>query len=496
MTERRLMAKNKTIAEFDSRVRKAALASGLTGEKRVVVAVSGGPDSMALLNALSRLAKELGLVLHGAHLDHGLRGAASDADALTVASLFTSFAIPFTVEKANVAGYRRARGLSMEEAARDVRYAFLARVALDQKAHAVALGHTADDQAETVLMHILRGSGVHGLRGMAQLSERVIEDNVVWLFRPMLELRRADTIEYCRALGMTPRIDESNLDTNITRNRVRLELMPLLETYNPAVQEALVRLARSAAESDDYIAGELSRVLPHLVTEVPGGVSIDRRRFVGVQHALHAATIRELIRDVKGDLDGIEQTHVDGVLELMWGQAGKAIDLPGDLTVINAYDSMVIAHKVGLETPLSPLIGEVSIPVPGEGLLGQWRITVIHAGADMPNRHAYPVTTTRTTPDGLLAYLSAEAIAGGLTVRQRRPGDRFQPLGMAGEKKLQDFMVDEKIDRRLRDRVPLVVAGGRIAWVVGWRIAEWAKAVEGQATVEIRFLTSSVLALG
>ena len=236
------------VTRFEGDVREALEAAQLTG-RRLVVAVSGGPDSLAMLYALHRLRDELGLALHVAHLDHRLRGQDSAADAEFVAQTCAKLGIDCTVEDLDVLAFRREHRMSLEEAAREVRYRFLANVAEQVGADAVALGHTSDDQVETVLMNVIRGSGLRGLRGMMPTSNRHIEGSDATLFRPLLNLSKQDTIAYCEALHLTPRADESNRSTEMTRNRVRLELLPLLRDMNPAFGDAALRLSRNAVDA-------------------------------------------------------------------------------------------------------------------------------------------------------------------------------------------------------------------------------------------------------
>ena len=239
------MSGNSVVLSVHARVRTALERSGTAG-RSLVVAVSGGPDSLALLHALVAVRDRLNLRLHGAHLDHGLRGAASASDAEFAGRTFRRLGVPCTVERADVGAFRTAHRVSLEVAAREVRYAFLARVASGQRAEAVVLGHTADDQVETVLMHLVRGSGLTGLRGMEAVSRREIAGVETTLLRPLLSMSREETVEYCRASGLRPRLDESNLSGEMTRNRIRSDLLPLLETFNPAIRDAIIRLSRTA----------------------------------------------------------------------------------------------------------------------------------------------------------------------------------------------------------------------------------------------------------
>jgi tRNA(Ile)-lysidine synthase len=471
---------DKVIASLHRHVRQALERSGLTDGKRLVVAVSGGPDSLALLYALHHLRGELGLELHGAHLDHGLRGEASRADARFVAETFRSLGVPFTVEDADVASFRRERGLSLEDAAREVRYAFLFRVAADQQADAIALGHTSDDQAETVLLHLIRGSGLAGLRGMEPATRRALAGHETILARPLLEVSRRETAAYCRAMGLEPRLDESNLSPELGRNRLRLELLPILKRYNPAVRDALARLSRSVAQDLAFIEAQVEAEWDRVARFSDKSLELDRNAFARLPPAIQSHMLRRAVLSVKGDLEDVEQNHIADMVRLMAGPAGKSLDLPGGIRFSVGYaEAMLTPTSRGDLCPLPPLEGEHPLNIPGETTLPGWRVSA----------RLIPLPARGEGEASYTAILDYTSLGGRLWVRPRRPGDRFQPLGMAQPKRLQDFMVDSRIPRAWRDRVPLVVSPRGIVWVVGWRIAEWARVKDEEGLkLELRFI--------
>ena len=463
------------VNRLDRSVDDALARAGLTRGSTVVVAVSGGPDSLALLHALNRAARGGRVHLHGAHLDHRLRGEASKADARFVAEVFHGLGIESTVEDEDVQAYREEHSLSVEDAARRLRYEFLGRVAAAHGAAAIALGHTSDDQAETVLMHLIRGSGLAGLAGMRELSPRHLSGRHVLLLRPMLTVSRQETEAYCHELGLAPRRDESNLIPDVTRNRLRAELMPQLERFNPAIRDALVRMARSVSLDANYLADEVSRVLPGVgeIDDSGQEFTIDREAFSMLPHSLKGHLLRRAFQEVSGTLEDLGQVHVDEMARLIAGPAGRSLDLPSGLAFTVDYESAAIGPGGLDRCPLPPLEGEVELTVTGETHVGGWTVStkVVErlglAGSDGEGWQAYE------------AALDAKSMEGPLHVRTKHPGDRFQPLGMTQSKKLQDFMVDSKVPRAWRDRVPLVVTPGGIAWVVGWRPAEWARVLGG-----------------
>jgi tRNA(Ile)-lysidine synthase len=425
----------------------------------LLVGVSGGPDSVCLLHVLAGLRKALQIELHVAHLNHMLRGADSDADAEYVSSLVRGLGLPATIESRDVEAYRRERGLSLEEAAREVRYSFLAEVAGRLGSSRVAVGHTADDQVETVLMHLIRGTGLAGLRGMRPLSELPGGDDVN-LIRPLLEITREETSSYCHARGLVPRVDQSNLEPVYQRTSVRLELLPLLRRYNADIETALLRTASAAVADMDFMEQVVSALWGSVASESAEGIVINKDGFADLHPALQRHVVRFSLRRLLGDLQDIEAVHIDDIVGGLGKPAGKRLSLPRGLVFRSEYGSGVISRGGPAPCLYPPLDGEHRLSIPGETQVGEWtvRATVL----DMKiKRHELPPTS---------AYLDLDAVGGELTVRAWKRGDRFQPLGMDGTKKLHDFFVDEKVPREWRGRVPLVCSPQHIVWVVGHRI--------------------------
>ncbi len=439
--------------------RHALLPSGET----VVVGVSGGTDSVCLLSLLAELRTELGIALHVAHLNHGLRGAESDADALYVAEMAARLGVPATVERREVARYRKEHRLSLEEAAREVRYLFFADVVAAVGAGRVAVGHTADDQAETVLMHILRGTGLAGLRGMRPLAWlRLPDGRRLRVVRPLLEVRRSETEACCRERDLSPRPDVTNESIDFFRNRVRNELLPILEGYNPAIRTGLRRLARAAGDELDYVDQQVEPLWESLARVEDGSVVLRAAPLRQLHPALQRHLLRRAVRELVGDLVDLAAVHVEYMRDSLARPAGTRIDLPRGLVFSVEYGACRLSVGEPV-VPLPPLEGEYPLAVPGETVLPGWRVQA----------EVLPRAQVRLpVEDPWRACLDLDRTGPNLVVRPRRPGDRFQPLGMAQPKRLQDFMVDAHIPRRWRDRVPIVASPHQIVWVVGWRIDE------------------------
>jgi tRNA(Ile)-lysidine synthase len=433
------------------------------GEK-LVAAVSGGEDSVCLLHILFNLREELKIKLHIAHLNHQLRGADSDADAEYVSELARKLKIPATIEKGDVKGYQKAQRLSLEEAAREVRYSFLAEVARVIGAKRVAAGHTKDDHIETILMHLIRGSGTRGLRGLQPSTLWQSGEESLIIVRPLLEISHQDTEGYCRQHKLTPRLDASNLSLSPLRNRVRQQLMPLLESYNPAVAEALLRTGRIADDDITFLDEQVSRLWKKVIRQEGKSLILDKAAFEPLAPALKRYLLRAAVERLLGSAKDIEMRHIEEMLSLATKTAGKRLNLPAGLTFAVQYDRYLLTPDLAALSPLPPLKGEFQLNIPGETRLPGWRVEATIVGRE-----------GMTEKDNLTAYFDPAKSGEKLTVRARKRGDRFQPLGLAQPKKLGEFMIDAKIPQAWRGRVPLVCSGEQILWVVGWRLDERAK---------------------
>ncbi len=446
----------------------------------VLAAVSGGPDSVCLLHVLCGLREELGIGLHIAHLDHRLRGEASNADAEYVRTLGKKLGVPTTVGTQDAAAYQKEHKLSPEEAAREVRYRFLAEAARDVGAGVIAVGHTADDRAETVLMNLIRGTGTRGLRALQPVSRRTFGRDTVTIFRPLLEVSREATEAYCQEHDLQPRLDASNLSLAPTRNRVRHALIPELKKYNPGIVAALLRTARLAGDDIDYLDAATAKLLPSLMVTGVGHAVLDRTGLAALPAAQRRAVLRAAILEVRGSLKDIEAGHVEDLVDALDKPAGTVIGLPDSLWFSIEYDRCLVARDTAALCPLPVLKGEHRLAVPGVTRLPGWEVTaeVVEAGRE-----------PHVESDTWTARLDYDAVAPALTVRPRRPGDRFEPLGAGGSRKLNRFMIDAKVPRAWRARVPVVATPEQVVWVAGWRIDERAKVAEATRRVlRLRFV--------
>lgn len=430
-----------------------------------MVAVSGGPDSVCLLHLLANL-NIPGLKLHVAHLNHQLRPEAGD-DARYVAALAKKLGLPATIEARDVKSYQKKHHQTLEEAARQVRYQFLSEVTSDIGASRVAVAHTRDDHIETILLHIVRGSGTRGLKGLEPLSKLRCEGGgEVTVIRPLLEVSREETLDYCAKHKLRPRLDASNLSLSPLRNRIRHQLVPLLASYNPAAGEALIRLGRLSGDDAAHLLDEAIKLWPEIAKEKDGSITLDRQKFDRLAVVPQRYLLRLALAKMVGDLKDIETRHLSELAEKVLGKpAGKKINLPYGVTFLGDYDSYQFTRDTSNLSPYPELEGETVLEIPGTTCFSGWRFTAAVITPDKMKKHKDPFT----------ACFDFDRTGEKLKVRGRRRGDRFEPLGLGAAKKVGEFMISAKIPAYQRDRVPLIVSNEGIIWLVGYRTDERAK---------------------
>ena len=474
--------------------------AGLGPDDVVVAGVSGGPDSCALMNVLGRASGDtrFGFKVQPAHLLHDFRGQETYDDADFVRHMWPRCVF----EEVDVAAYQRESGISsFEQAARDLRYDFLARVARQMGARLVAVGHTADDLAETVLLHVARGSGLHGLRGMSELDpwpyptsassdDAPAMDLRVW--RPLIGLTRHHTISYCRNYGIDYRDDSTNYMRDFARNRVRLDIMPALkEQLNPRIVDALGRISRTAAAQVDYMEQQANLLWPQVAPEPvadDGTLLLDRNGLAETHPALRHIILRRAWVTVTGHEHRLTERHLAAMSDAAAAPgSGKVIQLPrGFRFVVDARWATLSGPGRSDDCPYPESVREFRLTLPWGPIAvavtrrDGWEVSAesVRVGPDTPLDTENPLT----------AYLSSEALAEGATVRTWQPGDRMQPLGMAGTRKLQDIFTDARIPRHWRERIPLVITPRGIAWIVGSRIADWAAVRPAAGAVAATFI--------
>jgi tRNA(Ile)-lysidine synthase len=417
---------------------------------RIVVAVSGGPDSVCLLSVLHALAEELDLILHIAHLDHLFRGKESADEALFVAALAKKMGIPATIEKIDVPAFCHEQGLSSQEGARIARYEFLNTVAKSIKASRIATGHTADDQAETLIMRLLRGAGVSGLSAIPPIRGAVV--------RPLIEITRAEVLEYLKEAGLEFKTDPSNIKPVYTRNRIRMDILPVLKQFNPRIVETLAAEAALLREENEAVEIYLESISSGVINTNKNEIALIRGRFNALPRAFRRRLLRKAAA-MAGEGPDLSLTQTDEALDFMTtASTGRALHLPCGLMLVREYDTFVLSQP----TPSSSLSRALILP-------GVTRVPEL--GIQIDTMIVGPDADTRTAGNYLWqAVFDYDRIGPDLIIRIRKRGDRFFPAGMAGKsKKLQDYFVDRKIPQRKRDSTPLLVSGDDILWVIGHR---------------------------
>lgn len=445
--------------------------------ERVLVGVSGGPDSVALLDALVALQPEFDWTLHVVHFNHQLRGEASDEDEAFVCHLAEAFDLPVSVGSDDVRAWAEDHRLSIEDAARRLRHAFFQDVADETGMKKLALGHNADDQVETLLQRLLRGAGTRGLSAMRPSNHL----GNLTMVRPLLDVWKTEILEDARKRGLKFREDASNLDTQFQRNKIRHQLLPLLaRDYNPSLKTVLHQTAAILAAEDEWMEAEAARLLsqcrpePHTVLLAPlrrAHRAVQRRAIyqwllehgspekpVGVDFRTVEVLCRMAATGNPGQLQltaGLNVARLEDRLELVTVSAAADATLPADFAQRIQIPGVTRLAPLGLVVEAAIATGD-EVPPPGRRA----------AGHDLPAFGSkFPIEFEE--------WLDADAVGGTMTVRLWQPGDRFQPIGMRASKKLQDIFVDEKVPPAQRRRTPLFVAeDGGICWVFAYRIGE------------------------
>lgn len=453
-------------------------------EDRIVVAVSGGPDSVALLKMLTVISKEYRLSLIAAHLNHGLRGKESDGEEAFVRRLSKSMGIACETEYIDISALIKRKSGSVEDICRNERYEFLEKARKKYKANKIALGHTLNDQAETVVMKFLRGSGMRGLRGILPVRDEIY-------IRPLIAVSRDEILTFLRKEGLKYVVDSSNIEDFYLRNRIRNRLIPILkENYNPRLEENLGHMADIIRSEDDYIGSTVENVLTTWgINSNKDNISIKISELVKLHEALQRRVIKRLLEDCsradkpqnpplppfsKGGMGGflsnpIGYLHVKPVMDLIaGGRPNAALNLPSGLEVRREYDQLQISKKQKSGQASAP-VGEngefcYAVEIPGRVEIKELGIK---ADFDLVDK-----TTALNFDAAHSAFMDYEKISFPLAIRNIKPGDRIQPFGMKGTKKIMSFFIDQKIPENRRKKIPLLVDRKSVLWIMGIRLCE------------------------
>ena len=448
----------KKLQAFEKRVAGTIRKFSMLSEgEHVVVAVSGGADSMALLHSLMRLAPRWRLRLTVAHLNHGTRGVEADADQEFVRRACQELEIPFVSESAQLG----AAAGNFEQRARRARYGFLRRTAQAVGAQKVAVGHTMNDQAETVLLRVLRGSGADGLAAI-----HPVVDNLI--IRPMLECSRLEAVRYLDSLGVGYREDSTNRNIEFRRNRARYELLPYLEArFNPRLVETLAREAELSRETAAYLDRESRKTYESLRRTIPGGISMPVEELSGLHPAIRKLVLRHAVRDCRGSLARITARLLQDVERLCRGsRSGRRVQIPDQAVALRQFeDLLVLKQQAGAPVPFCR-----ELTIPGECAIPEIGMRIVASCGDANEN---PSAGWKA---GRQAFLDPDALPAVLTIRSRLPGDRY---GGSGHRKVKRLLINARIPSQARDRLPMVVAGDAVVWIPGFRPAKSFRAHPG-----------------
>ncbi len=436
--------------------------SMLSAGETVLIGLSGGPDSVTLLHALTTLRPHYHLDVHALYVDHGLRPGETDREIEFCGDVSRQHGIPFHSQSIDVKTRARTEKLNVHEAARLLRYAAYEETALRIGAQKIALGHTADDQAETVLMHLFRGSGPTGLAGIPPVRKNIV--------RPLIDIERAEIDAFLRSAGIGFITDSSNEKKNYVRNKIRLSLMPLLREFNPDITGTLSRTAAILRDEERYFGVLVAKTLMKLISrKTESRVELFLAPFEIMDKVLMRRVLRRVIDETK-DLRRISFTHIEDMMDLIKdGAPGDRLYLPGGIRIIKDYSTLILTS----EAPVA--LGRYDLVLPGETILKEAGILIKASEGEVE-----ATDEIRRLP-GLWKYVGvfdADAVRLPLAARPRKPGDAFYPLGFGRRKKIQDFFVDAKVPRDERDRIPLIVSGEDVVWIVGYRADERFKVTE------------------
>lgn len=422
---------------------------------KVVVGVSGGPDSICLLHILNELKESLGIELVVAHINHCLRGEEADKDEEYVREFCKKLKIQCFVKRENVYKISKDKGISCEMAGREVRYNFFSEIMNKVGANKVAVAHNANDQAETILMRMIRGTGLEGLVGI-----KPVRDNI--FVRPIIDITRDEIEDYCEDNKLYPRIDKTNLENIYTRNKIRLELIPYIkQNFNSDIIETLNRFSGTVKVDNEYLNKvSLKKYNEHCI--VKDNKVILKKEVFKEDEAILTRIIRKALRKAKGSLYNFDKNHIYDIIDIQKKSTGKVLMLPGNIRTLNSYVDIYIYEQSDEQFIRNR---EYKLNVNKVNSLEEIGMTItleILNNSEDVNFDKSP----------LIKYFNYDRINKDIKLRYRKNGDKFIPMGMKGSKKIKDLFMDLKIPKEKRDAIPLIIFDEDISWIVGYRISD------------------------
>ncbi len=423
--------------------------------ENVVVGVSGGPDSMALLYLLLKIREKFDFNIIVAHVNHGVRGVEASEDESFVKRKTEDLNLPYYSRTVDMIAYGREKGITAEEAGRELRYGFFREILSNLGGGKIAVAHNRNDQAETLLMRIFRGTGIDGLRGMEFKTGDII--------RPILNISREDIEKYIEVNSIETVLDKTNLMPIYTRNKIRLELIPYIEkNFNPNIINTLWRLSQTSLMDskflDNYSQDKYKLLLKYKDINC---IILDADLFKKLDKSIKYRVIRRSIEDIAGNIQGFGEQHIASIVNLFeTGETGKETHLPNNIVAKIDYNDLKIYRDILEKT--EDFICKLDLGVNDFPILGYRFNLEILSKEELKD----------ISKKKEIKIFDFDKIKGNLYLRNRRNGDRFIPFGMLGSKKLKDYFIDEKISRSKRDKIPLIVDEENILWVVGYRTSE------------------------
>ena len=422
---------------------------------KIVVGLSGGPDSVCLLHILSRLKDKFDLEIYAAHLNHQIRGIEAQKDAFYISNLCEEMGITFFIKSINVPEYCEKNGVSIEEGARKLRYEMFYEVKNNTRANKIAIGHNLNDQAETILMRIMRGTGLQGLKGIEYIRDGVI-------IRPILDIERSDIEKYCEQNNLNPRIDKTNLESIYTRNKIRLELIPYMkDNFNSNIIESISRMGNSLRSDNDYIENEALIKFKEVSNINDDSVEINLSSYINLHNSIKVRILRNSIKHILGDTNFIDQRHIDDIIDLEdESKIDKVINLPRGIFVYRKKNSIILTNK---EIVIEEI--EFCYNIPSNGFIKIKEIgTIIETQVLNINKYK------RSKSDKSSKWFDFNKIKGGIVVRNRRSGDKIKLSG--GSKKVKDLFIDIKVPKEDRCKIPIIADSQGILSVGDFRNSE------------------------
>lgn len=430
----------------------------------IIVALSGGPDSICLLHVLHTLKNKYNLTIYAAHINHMLRGDESDTDERVCKEYCESLDVEFFSRAVDIEKMALEQGVSTEMAGRDARYAFFGEIMKRVGAQKIAVAHNQNDQAETVLMRMMRGTGIEGLVGIKPVRDEIF-------IRPIINVTRSEIEQYCEVNKLPARIDKTNFEPIYSRNKVRLELIPYIEkNFNGDIITTLSRMCELIKRDEEFIQENVTKYFEKVCDISDEKVIIYNDAF-----NLHPAVISRIIRKAllifKGDINNIQSIHIDNVIKIQKSETGKFTVVPKGIVITNVYGNMEITRKQQNRKTHKSIINECIELKMGDNYVDDLGINI--RVKQVSNNKSMNFKGKEN-----VKYFNCDNVKN-ISVRVRKDGDRFVPFGMKGSKKLKDIFMDLKVPREKRDFVPLLCFDGEISWIVGYKISDKFKVHEG-----------------